>query len=120
MKIILNIIIKEFLQLKRDPRLLAIVFMAPVLQLILLGYAANMDVNTVHTTIFDMDNTTASRNLIQRFERSGYFEIDDYADNYKQVTEDINSGKALWALVNPKGVPKKNKAKSICSLAGIV
>ena len=107
MKIILNIIIKEFLQLKRDPRLLAIVFMSPVLQLILLGYAANMDVNTVHTTILDMDNTTTSRNLIQRFERSGYFKIDDYANNYKQVTEDINSGKALWALVIPKDFEKR-------------
>jgi ABC-2 type transport system permease protein len=119
MKIILNIIIKEFLQLKRDPRLLAIVFMAPVLQLILLGYAANMDVNTVHTTIFDMDNTTASRNLIQRFERSGYFEIDDYADNYKQVTEDINSGKALWALVIPKDFEKKIKQRESAPLQAL-
>ena len=43
MRIILNIIIKEFLQLKRDPRLFAIIFIAPVMQLILLGYAANLE-----------------------------------------------------------------------------
>lgn len=102
MKIILSIIIKEFLQLKRDPRLFGIVFIAPVLQLIILGYAANMDVNTVHTAVFDQDKSETSRDLIQRFEHSGYFKIDDYVDNYSQVNKDINDNKALWALVIPK------------------
>ncbi len=106
MKIILSIIIKEFLQLKRDPRLFGIVFIAPVFQLIVLGYAANMDVNTVHTAVYDMDKSPASRDFIQKFERSGYFEIDDYVDNYKQVNSDINDGKVLWALVIPKDFEK--------------
>ena len=106
MKIIWNIIIKEFLQLKRDPRLFGIVFLAPVIQLIVLGYAANMDVNTVHTAIFDQDKTAASRSFIQKFERSGYFKIDDYVDNYRQVSEDLNTGKTLWALVIQKDFEK--------------
>ena len=106
MKIILSIIIKEFLQLKRDPRLFGIVFMAPVIQLIILGYAANMDVNTVHTAVFDQDKSETSRNFIQRFEHSGYFKIDDYVDNYRQVTADINDNKVLWALVIPKDFEK--------------
>jgi len=103
---IINIIIKEFLQLKRDPRLLGIVFLAPVIQLIFLGYAANMDVNTVHTAVFDMDRTVASRNFIERFKSTGYFEIDSYVDNYKQITDEINKSKILWALVIPKGFEK--------------
>jgi ABC transporter DrrB family efflux protein len=107
MKIIISIFIKELLQLKRDPRLFGIVFIAPVLQLILLGYAANMDVNTVHTAVFDQDRSQASRNFIEKFERSGYFQIDDYVDNYKQVNEDINKGKVLWALVIPRDFQKK-------------
>ena len=106
MKTIINIVIKEFLQLKRDPVLFRIVFLAPVLQLVLLGYAANMDVNTVHTAIFDQDKTAASRDYIQRFERSGYFEIDDYVDSYQQVTNEINKGNVLWALVIPKDFEK--------------
>ena len=57
MRILLNIIIKEFLQLKRDPRLFGIIFVAPVMQLILLGYAANLDVNNVHTAVFDQNKT---------------------------------------------------------------
>ncbi len=106
MKIILSIIIKEFLQLKRDPRLFGVVFIAPVLQLILFGYAANMDVNTVHTAVFDQDKSVTSRNFIQRFEYSGYFKIDDYVDSYNQINKDINDNKVLWALVIPKDFEK--------------
>ena len=107
MKTIIQIMIKEFLQLKRDPRLFGIVFLAPVIQLIVLGYAANMDVNTVHTAVFDQDKTAASRDFIEKFERSGYFQIDDYVDSYKQIDNDINSNKVLWALVIPKDFEKK-------------
>ncbi len=107
MKTILSIIIKEFLQLKRDPRLFGIVFIAPVLQLVILGYAANMDINTVHTAVYDQDNSPASRNFIERFEHSGYFKIDDYVDNYSEVNKDINDNKVLWALVIPRDFEKK-------------
>ena len=107
MRIILNIIIKEFLQLKRDPRLFAIIFIAPVMQLILLGYAANLDVNNVHTAVFDQDKTVDSRNFIEKFSASGYFSIDDYVDNYRQATNLINKGDVLWVLVIPKDFGKK-------------
>ncbi|MEW5843840.1 MAG: ABC transporter permease [Bacteroidota bacterium] len=107
MKTIIQIMIKEFLQLKRDPRLFGIVFLAPVIQLIVLGYAANMDVNTVHTAVFDQDKTAASRDFVEKFERSGYFQIDDYVESYKQIDDDINSNKVLWALVIPKDFEKK-------------
>jgi len=107
MRIILNIIIKEFLQLKRDPRLFAIIFIAPVMQLILLGYAANLDVNNVHTAVFDQDKTVDSRNFIEKFSASGYFSIDDYVDNYRRATNLINKGDVLWVLVIPKDFGKK-------------
>jgi ABC-2 type transport system permease protein len=107
MRIILNIIIKEFLQLKRDPRLFAIIFFAPVIQLILLGYAANLDVNNVHTAVYDQDKTVDSRNFIEKFSASGYFSIDDYVDNYQKATDLINKGDVLWVLVIPKDFGKK-------------
>jgi ABC-2 type transport system permease protein len=107
MKIILTIVIKEFLQLKRDPRLFGIIFIAPVIQLILLGYAANLDINNINTVVFDQDKTTTSRDFIEKFERSGYFSITDYPDNYAQVMEHINKGEDLWALVIPNDFEKK-------------
>jgi ABC-2 type transport system permease protein len=106
MRIILNIIIKEFLQLKRDPRLFAVIFIAPVMQLILLGYAANLDVNNVHTAVYDQDKTVDSRTFIDKFSASGYFSIDDYVDNYKRATDLINKGDVLWVLVIPKDFGK--------------
>jgi ABC-2 type transport system permease protein len=107
MKIILSIIVKEFLQLRRDPRLFGIIFIAPVIQLILLGYAANLDINNINTIVYNQDKTAESRNLIEKFERSGYFTMNHYVDNYEQVMNYINKGDDLWALVIPKDFEKK-------------
>ncbi|MGE5354504.1 MAG: ABC transporter permease [Acidobacteriota bacterium] len=107
MKTIINIIIKEFIQVRRDKRLFGIVFMAPILQLIFLGYAATMDVNTVHTAVFDQDKTVTSREFIRSFERSGYFSIDYYVHNYNEIVDLINRGKVLDAIVIPTDFEKK-------------
>jgi ABC-2 type transport system permease protein len=106
MKTIFQFIIKELLQVKRDRKMLAVIFMAPILQLIFLGYAANMDVNIIHTTIYDQDQTSTSREFIERFEQSGYFQIDQYVDNYNEVTDLLNQGKTLVAIIIPKDFEK--------------
>lgn len=107
MKTIFQFIIKELLQVKRDKKMLVVIFMAPILQLIFLGYAANMDVNVIHTTIYDQDKTSTSREFIKRFEQSGYFTIDQYVSNYEEVTDLLNEGKTLVAIVIPKDFEKK-------------
>ena len=107
MKTIFQFIIKELLQVRRDKKMLVVIFMAPILQLIFLGYAANMDVNVIHTTIYDQDKTSTSRDFIKRFEQSGYFTIDHYASNYEEVTDLLNEGKTLVAIVIPKDFEKK-------------
>ena len=106
MKTILHIIKKEFLQFKRDPRMFGIILVAPVVQLILLGYAANLDVEKVHTLILDYDKTFTSRELIAEFESSGFFSIDYYAENYAEVVRRINNAHVLTALVIPKDFSK--------------
>lgn len=116
MKTIIQFIIKELLQFKRDKKMLAVVFMAPILQLILLGYGANMDVNIVHTTIFDQDKTVTSREYIRNLEESGYFAIDYYTSNYKEVTELINDGKTLVGIVIPNDFEKKLNRRETVSL----
>ena len=107
MKLIYTIVIKEFLQLKRDPRLFGIIFIAPVIQLILLGYAANLDINNINTIVFDQDKTVSSRDFIEKFQSSGYFSITDYVNSYDEVMNKINKGDDLWALVIPKDFEKK-------------
>ena len=101
MRIILNIIRKEFLQLKRDPKMFAIVLIAPVFQLIFLGYAVNMDVEKVPTVIFDQDRTETSRDLLQRFSGNRYFEFVEQVDNYNDFQYSIESGESWLGIVIP-------------------
>ncbi len=101
MRIILNIIRKEFLQLKRDPKMFVIVLIAPVIQLIFLGYAVNMDVEKVPTVVFDQNRTETSRDLLQRFSGNRYFEFVQQVDNYDDFQYSIESGEAWLGIVIP-------------------
>ena len=62
------LVLKEFLELRQNPRLFGLVIVAPILQLTLLGYAATTDVKEVPVVVADGDRSPASRNLIARFE----------------------------------------------------
>jgi len=106
MKTIIHIIKKEFLQFKRDPKMFGIVLVAPIVQLIFLGYAATMDVNSVHILFLDQDKTETSHNFIERFESSGFFSIDYYADNYEELTGQIDKANVLVGFVIPKNFSK--------------
>ena len=107
MKTILHIIKKEFLQFRRDPKMFAIILIAPVIQLIFLGYAATLDVNTVHTLVYDQDKTQESRKFIESFTSSGFFKVDYYADNYSQLSNNLDNGHIILALVIPKDFSEK-------------
>jgi len=66
---------KEYLQLFRDPRLWRIMFIAPVIQLIVFGYAVSTDVHDTSTFVIDHDNSQESRRLLDAFTASGYFRV---------------------------------------------
>jgi len=119
MKIILNIIKKEFLQFKRDPKMFALILVAPVVQLIFLGYAANMDVVNVPTVIFDQDQTETSRRFLEKFSGSGYFEFVEQAVNYKKLQSKIERGDAILGLVIPIDFEKKIQRNETVSLQAI-
>ncbi|MFH0963053.1 MAG: ABC transporter permease [Planctomycetota bacterium] len=72
---ILRILTKEFIQVFRDPRMRSVVFLMPVVQLIVFGYAVTTDVRHVATAVSDLDNSVASRELVARFVNSGYFDV---------------------------------------------
>ena len=93
---------KEFLQLKRDKRMLGITIVGPVLQLILLGYAATVDVKNVPLVICDMDNSVESRKLVERYTSSGYFTLSGYTNQMKDIDDYFERGDAGVALIIPK------------------
>lgn len=101
MKRILRVVRKEFLQLRRDRRMFGMLFVAPVLQLILLGYAATVDVRNIPIVICDLDNTRQSRELISHFTGSDYFVPVAYIYDINEIDHYLKSGKAGMALVVP-------------------
>lgn len=72
---LLRMLIKEFTQVLRNPRMRAVVFVMPVLQVLIIGYAVNTDVRHVPLAVYDLDRTPASRDLLARFEGSGCFDV---------------------------------------------
>jgi ABC-2 type transport system permease protein len=106
MKTVLHFIKKEFQQFKRDPKMFAVALIAPILQSIILGYAANLDLNNVNITVFNQDKSKLSRNYIERFTESGYFTVKDYVDNYEALSRDIGSGKTTIGIVIPQDFEK--------------
>ncbi len=103
MKTILTIIKKEMFQFRRDPKMLAITFVAPVLQLLVLGFAANLDVDNVKLIMLDYDKSSLSRELTEKFTGCNNFELVSQAQDYNDVVEHIDKGKALLAVVIPRG-----------------
>lgn len=107
MKRVLFIIIKEFIQLRRDRMMFPLLFIAPILQLIILGYVANIDVKNVKMGIFDIDSSFLSRELIRNFTSSGYFIVKSYLRNAKKIDELIEKGEASMVLVIQRGFEKR-------------
>jgi len=93
---------KEFSQFFKDKALARIVILAPVLQLILLGYAASIDVKNIAIVLCDLDKTEDSRALAEKFVTSGYFTVEYATDNYKAVQSYLDDNKATMALVIPR------------------
>lgn len=106
MRSIIEFVKKEFLQFKRDPKMFALILIAPVVQLTFLGFAANLDIKLVRTIVFNQDKSTTSRDFIERFSSSGYFNIEKYVSSYDEITNEIDKGNAILALVIPNDFEK--------------
>lgn len=93
---------KEFTQILRDIRLRGLVFVAPVLQLMLFGYAVSVDVRHIPTGVYDLDNSVESRELVARFIDSRYFDVTEY------ITDDSRA-RRLLDLGDVKAILRINK-----------
>jgi ABC-2 type transport system permease protein len=91
-------LIKEFIQVLRDPRMRFVVFVIPAVQTIIFGYAVNTDVRHVATAIYDLDNSSHSREFADRFIRSGYFELQERVTQEKRARELIDRGEVKAVL----------------------
>lgn len=98
-----RMVIKEFIQVFRDPRMKAFIFVIPVLQLLIFSYAATTDVRHVRTAVYDLDNSVASRDLLSRFVKSGYFDVVETVQTDAEERALLDGGKVLVVLHIEKG-----------------
>ncbi|MBZ5534658.1 MAG: ABC transporter permease [Acidobacteriia bacterium] len=105
-----QMLIKEFIQVFRDPKMKRIIFIVPVIQILVFGYAVTTNVNHVATAVYDLDNTVSSRELVARFENSQYFDIVEYVNSDTRASELIDRGKVLAVIRMNKGFEEDLRA----------
>ncbi len=111
-----SLIRKEFIQIIRDPRTLMLTFLMPVMQLLLLGYAATNDVRNVSLAVFDQDKSASSRALVDAYRAAAYFQVNYDVANSDELRALIDRGDARAGILIPPGYGAslaKGKAASI-------
>ena len=98
---LMSIIRKEFVQIFRDPRTLALVIVMPIMQLFLLGYAATSDVRNIGMAVLDQSQTPQSRELLDAFRAADYFKIEYSVGSQQEYQALIEAGDVRVALVIP-------------------
>lgn len=105
-----RMLVKEFIHIFRDPKMKGVIFMMPIIQVLVFGYAVTTDVKNVATAIFDLDNSTASRELVARFENSGYFNVVARLNREAQVRDVLDRGTVRAVLRLNQGFEKELRA----------
>ncbi|MBV6394381.1 MAG: putative multidrug ABC transporter permease YbhR [Anaerolineales bacterium] len=98
---LLSIIRKEFIQIFRDPRTLAMILVIPVMQLFLLGYSATNDVRNIPLAVLDRSHSPESRALLDAYRAADYFRIAFSVDSESEIEDLISRGEARAAVIIP-------------------
>ncbi len=95
------LLVKEFIQMRRDRLTFGMMVGLPIIQLLLFGFAINTDVKHLSTIVFDQSLQQEGRDLLSAFQASEYFNIKYIATNYQEVTEAVESGKTKVGIIIP-------------------
>lgn len=104
------IIIKEFKQIFRDPRMKTVILVTPLVQILTFGYAANKDITYVPTAIFDSDNTKESRELLRDFTYSKYFVPKYFLKDQKEQNSVLDRAEASVVIRLDRGFGRNLRA----------
>ncbi|RLT51462.1 MAG: ABC transporter permease [Chloroflexi bacterium] len=111
---------KEMLQIVRDPRTLALVFIMPILQLVLLGYAATSDVRNIPLVVLDQDKSPASRTLLESFRAADYFRQAFDVNSESELRSLIDAGSARAGIIIPPDYSSRLAAGRPAQVAFII
>jgi ABC-2 type transport system permease protein len=104
---VLALVRKEFRQVFRDPVMLRLIFLVPILQVILMGYAVNFDVKHIGTALYDYDRSKLSREFARSFSVGDYFEIRGTEIPVTDAALGFREGRYSVALVIPDDFSEK-------------
>ena len=97
---------KEIRQLKRDSRLLFVIFFFPVFLLIIFGYAVNFDVKHIQIAVFDQDKSELSRDFIRSLTNSEYFDLQYYLESEIRINTFLDEKKVQCVVIIPNDFSK--------------
>jgi ABC-2 type transport system permease protein len=114
---------KEFRQIFRNPAILRVIFVVPILQLLLLPWAADYEVRNIKLAVIDHDHSSYTRQMISKITASGYFLLDQYTNSYKEALVEIEKDRADIILEIPahfeKDLVRENEATILLSIDAI-
>jgi ABC-2 type transport system permease protein len=105
-RVIARIMRKELIQTLRDRRMVGVLFLAPVLQVVIFGYAVNLDLSAQPTVVADLDRTPESRAAVAAIVNQTSFEVRAHASTHALAERALESGEAALALLVPRGYAK--------------
>ena len=120
LKRLLTITRKEFIHIRRDKVSLAMALVAPIMMLLIFGYAVNTDVNHVDLVVCDESRTPDSRELIGKFNNSYYFKVSEMVESADTVEEYIDKGLVKVGLVIPTDYSRRLKRNQTAELQILV
>ncbi len=120
MQAILALIRKQFIEIRSSAQLRALTLIAPLMQLTLFGFAANLDVKNIDMAVLDFDRTVESRALVRSFTNSEYFTVTKWLDRYAETDDVLEDGEDKIVLVIPPGFGRKILARRTVQLQSLI
>lgn len=112
--------VKEWIQIRRDPRTLGVVFLMPIIMLFIYGYGVNFDLHHLPFAVRDMDRTATSRALIEKFRQSDYFDWRGMIEHPDEVEDLFQRNRVRFVMEIPRGFAKDVSAGRTTSVQIIV
>ena len=104
------LLVKELIQMRRDPMTIGVTFLLPVIYLVVFGFAISTDVRHQSTVVFDQSRSEESRNFLAAMTASGYFDLRYIAWSYDELNARIESGDAKIGVVFPPDLAREANA----------
>lgn len=113
-------LVKEFIQTFRDPRMRVVLFVLPMFQTVIFGYAVNMDVRHIPTAVIDRDNSPQSRDLVTALCSSGHFRLAARPDDLRQATRLLDADQVRVILVIEHGLAEQLQGEQKATVQALI